>query len=122
MSRNRWTVVGVLLVGCGAPKAAIAPAERAGAELARVLDSTMAKSPQVPGLILRVEAPAIGLTWAKAVGFFDRATKTPLEPNHTMRLASNTKTYVATAILRLVEDGRIGPPSRPTSSRRRWRR
>lgn len=108
MSGKSWLFLSVVLVGCGAPKTDTAAADRVAAALTRVLDSTFAAAPQVPGLILRVEAPSIGLSWAKAVGYFDKAAKTPLEPSHTMRLASNTKTYVATAILRLVEDGKLG--------------
>ena len=35
------------------------------------------------------------------------APRDPLTPEHTFRIASNTKTYVAAAILRLAESGRL---------------
>ncbi len=106
----RRTIPFGLLVAaaCGGPAVPPAsPADRLSAELAALVDSTLAGAPEVPGIMLRVEAPSIGLNWTKAVGVLDKATRAPLQPEHTMRIASNTKTYVAAAILRLVEDGKI---------------
>ena len=85
---------------------------RKGPDLAQTLqalvDSTVAATPSIPGLILRVQAPSLGLDWQGSAGVFDRATGQKLLPEHTMRIASNTKTYIATAVLRLVEDGKVG--------------
>ena len=67
----------------------------------------MAASPQVPGLILRVDAPKLNLAWSGAAGLFDKATGEKLRPEHTVRMASNTKTYIAATTLRLVEQGKI---------------
>jgi D-alanyl-D-alanine carboxypeptidase len=103
----RWFWVLLVLAG---PQACAKPAPRStdlGQRLQSLLDSTMKASPQVPGLILRVEAPPIGLRWTNAVGVFDRATGEPLRPEHTVRMASNTKTYVAAAVLRLMELGKL---------------
>jgi D-alanyl-D-alanine carboxypeptidase len=38
----------------------------------------------------------------------DKSSGDRLTPRHTHRIASNTKTYVAAAILRLIEDGKLG--------------
>lgn len=95
------------VVGCAAPKSTTGPAAL-GQRLQALVDSTFAASPQVPGLILRVEAPRLGLAWSGAAGFFDRATATKLMPEHTVRMASNTKTYIAATVLRLVEQGKLG--------------
>jgi D-alanyl-D-alanine carboxypeptidase len=107
----RAAVSGILVVigaGCGR----VGPADSAGqlgSSLQALLDSTFAaNTTKVPGLILRVEAPSLGLAWSGAVGSFDKATGEKLRAEHTVRMASNTKTYIATAILRLVEQGRIG--------------
>jgi D-alanyl-D-alanine carboxypeptidase len=58
--------------------------------------------------MLRVESPTLDHPWTEAVGFADRATKEPLAPTHSVRIASQTKTFVAVAILRLVEQGKVG--------------
>ena len=106
----RRTIPFGLLVAaaCGGKAAPPAtPADRLAAELTALVDSTLAGAPEVPGIMLRVEAPSLGLAWTRAVGVFDKATREPLKPEHTVRIASNTKTYVAAAILRLVEDGKL---------------
>jgi len=95
-----FLLIGAL--GCAAPEPS-----SLGPRLQALLDSTLAASPRVPGLILRVEAPGLGLSWSGAVGMFDRATGEKLLPEHTVRMASNTKTYIATTVLRLVEQGKV---------------
>ncbi len=102
--RKTAVVLSWLLLGaCAGPKA-----PDLAQTLQALVDSTVAATPSIPGLILRVEAPSLGLDWQGAAGVFDRATGEKLLPDHTMRIASNTKTYVATAVLRLVEDGKVG--------------
>jgi D-alanyl-D-alanine carboxypeptidase len=96
------------LAACGGASRTTSPNDQLAADLARLLDTTLAQSPEVPGVMLRVEAPTLGFVWTNAVGVFDKATREPLRPEHTVRIASNTKTYVAAAILRLVEDGKLG--------------
>jgi D-alanyl-D-alanine carboxypeptidase len=44
---------------------------------------------------------------AFAAGYTDRARRTPLSPETPVRIASVTKTFVAAALLRLAEDGRL---------------
>jgi D-alanyl-D-alanine carboxypeptidase len=71
-----------------------------------VLDAEVASSPSVPGEVLLVRAP--GVDFAGASGYFDRVRRVPIEPDDGFRIASITKTFTAAAVLRLVEDGRIG--------------
>jgi D-alanyl-D-alanine carboxypeptidase len=70
------------------------------------LDAEVASTPSIPGEVLLVRAP--GVDFAGASGYFDRERRVPLEPDDGFRIASNTKTFTAAAVLRLVEDGRIG--------------
>ncbi len=101
---RRLLVTGALLnAACGGAKA-----PDLTQSLQALVDSTVAATPSIPGLILRVQAPALGLDWQGSAGLFDRATGEKLRPEHTVRIASNTKTYIAAATLRLVEDGKIG--------------
>lgn len=62
------------------------------------------------GIQLHIDSPPLGLDWNGSVGFTDRShniTKETLTPLHPLRIASNTKTFVAAAILRLWEQQRL---------------
>ena len=75
--------------------------------LQAVLDEYHAANPSAPGVVVRVVSPSRGLEWTAAVGLAQRDTSDPLTAENTFRIASNTKTYVAAAILRLAESGRL---------------
>lgn len=77
------------------------------ANLATLLPTYDAGSEQLPGAMLRVEAPLLDLIWTGAVGTSDLNTGVPLRPEQTLRIASITKSFIAAAVLRLVEDGRL---------------
>ena len=62
---------------------------------------------QIHGIQLHIDSPTMGLGWEGATGYTDRDHNSQSEiltPLHPMRIASNTKTFVAAAILRLWED------------------
>lgn len=77
------------------------------ADLQRILADFLAENPAAPGAIAHVVCPPLGLEWSAAVGHVAHGSTEALTPAHTFRMASNTKTYVAAAVLRLVEDGRL---------------
>ena len=81
--------------------------------LQRLLDDTLAHNRAqcgqpgsdqlIPGIQLHLEAPALGLSWGGSVGSITLQGNEPLSPQHPVRIASVSKTYVAAAILRLWE-------------------
>ena len=75
--------------------------------LQALLDSIIAARPDIAGISLHVEAPRRCLSWSGAAGVSDRATGAKLTADQPHRMASNTKTYVAAATLRLYEDGKL---------------
>ncbi len=77
------------------------------ADLQEILERVLAENPTAPGLSVYLECPALDLKWAGAAGTTAHDSDTPLTPAHTFRIASNTKTYTAAAVLRLVEQGRL---------------
>ena len=83
-----------------------------GGELATDLQDTLAAyladNPSAPGLVVHVICPPAGLDSTFALGTVSRDDGEPLSAAHTFRTASNTKTYVAAAVLRLAEEGRLG--------------
>lgn len=71
------------------------------------LVDSIAAEPDIPGVQLHVYSPSMALEWTGASGVGEVETGVPLTPEHTVRNASNTKTYTAAAILRLWEMGRL---------------
>lgn len=62
------------------------------------------ENPAVPGVILEIDAPRAAFRFSHAIGLSDREGDAPLTCGHPVRVASNTKTFVAT-LLRAHRDG-----------------
>ncbi len=73
--------------------------------LEHFIDSVYAAHPEATGFLVHVEAPDRQISWSYAVGYADRKTKEQLTADRPLLIASNTKPYVAAAILRLQEQG-----------------
>ncbi len=74
-----------------------------GQDFKQVLQSEL--SATNPGIIFTIESGDERFSWSGAVGINDLKTGDSLQVNQTVRIASITKTYVAAAILRLMEKG-----------------
>ncbi|MGW3622421.1 serine hydrolase domain-containing protein [Streptomyces sp. NPDC000880] len=61
----------------------------------------------VPGVIVGLSAPGKG-SYVRAFGVADKATGAPMEPGLYMRIGSETKTFTVTALLELVDQGKVG--------------
>jgi len=70
-----------------------------------IVDAGLA-STATPGAVVGVWYPGRG-TWLHAAGIGDVATAAPVTVDDHVRIASNTKTFVATAILQLVDEGAL---------------
>ncbi|MEM8586012.1 MAG: serine hydrolase domain-containing protein [Bacteroidota bacterium] len=70
-----------------------------------LLDSVYRVHEDALGILIHVESPDHELSWTRAIGFPDSSRTIPLDTNQAVLIASNTKTYVSAAILRLVEEG-----------------
>lgn len=73
----------------------------------QVLDSVYNANKDAVGVMIHVESPDKNISWTSAVGYADKTTKEVLNKNQPVLIASNTKTYVAVAIVKLVEQGKI---------------
>jgi D-alanyl-D-alanine carboxypeptidase len=76
-------------------------------EIQQILADEVRANPSLPGELLHLTVPNLGLNTSFAAGLFDRESKRPLDPHHLFRIASVTKTFTAAAILRLFEAGKI---------------
>jgi D-alanyl-D-alanine carboxypeptidase len=106
---SRLALIGtVLVVALGCSQTAESPAANIPIEALQALtDSVVDDDEAISGAALAVIAPTLDLEWDGAAGTADPAIGTDMSPDNPVRIASNTKTYVAAAILRLVEDGKL---------------
>ena len=72
-----------------------------------IIDSIYKANPQSIGIIAHIESPKNGISWSGSVGYSNKDTKTKLLPDQPALIASNIKTYVSAAILRLQEEGKL---------------
>jgi D-alanyl-D-alanine carboxypeptidase len=112
------TGVAAALLGSGRPRfVAVAvegatPAAGSGfsiqerTKLDAILDKHVTET-KTPGAVAGVWIPGRG-TWVKAIGNGNLATGDPLAIDDRIRIASITKTFVATAVLQLVDAGKLG--------------
>lgn len=99
------TVACALVVACGA----LAPPASAEPDLSARLDRAIADKVaemDVPGALVAVTVPGI-IDYQTAVGFADTETDRPMSLDDHTRIGSVTKTFTGTAVLQLVDQGRI---------------
>ncbi|MFJ6758960.1 MULTISPECIES: serine hydrolase domain-containing protein [unclassified Streptomyces] len=78
--------------------------------VARQLDDAIRKvqtEAKVPGVIVALSAPGKG-EYVRSFGIADKATGAPMTPGLNMRIGSETKTFTVTALLELVDEGKVG--------------
>lgn len=93
----------LVIVGCNAPVKN--QNEKYSAHFQSVMDGELTEN--IPGILLNVTAPSLGINWSGASGLSDWFQGVPLQANQTFRIASVTKTHVAATVLRLWEDKKL---------------
>ncbi len=73
--------------------------------LGHVLDQAL-QNPAIPGVVMYVHIPGKGM-WVGARGLSNRSQGIPMIPTDRFRIASITKTFVATMVLQLAEERRL---------------
>ena len=103
ISNKNITIFGVLILSifntCNA--------QEIEKKLQHILDSTYQANQDAVGLMIHVESPNKNISWTSAVGFSNKDTKEKIDKDQPLLIASNTKTFVSAAILKLVEQGEI---------------
>lgn len=103
---NLMIIIPILAISCSTPDEPTALVDP-GPAFQSLVDSVVAEDDNIHGVALAVVSPTRGIDWEGAAGFADPETGMPMTPAHPVRIASNTKTYTATAVLRLAESSRI---------------
>jgi D-alanyl-D-alanine carboxypeptidase len=95
----------LLLAAVAAPaaEAAFTPAQRAAIQQA--IDAEMQAS-GYPGVVAGLWVPGKG-SFVSATGLADRRSKRPVRTRDVFRIGSVTKTFTATVVLQLVEEGKL---------------
>ncbi|MEU6979285.1 serine hydrolase domain-containing protein [Streptomyces sp. NPDC046371] len=86
------------------------PSDGLGPELTAKLDKAIEdvrKQAGIPGVVVGLWMPGQG-DYVRATGVADKATGRPMFADTYARIGSETKTFTVTALLELVDDGRIG--------------
>ncbi|GHF91140.1 serine hydrolase domain-containing protein [Streptomyces filamentosus] len=81
-----------------------------GPALTRRLDATVEKvrrAAGIPGIVVGVWLPGKGC-YVRATGVADERTGAPMSADTYVRIGSETKTFTVTALLQLVDEGRVG--------------
>ena len=95
-----------LIYGCAEKPAhsVLSPLEQ---QFQTALDNIYAAHPNAVGMLVHVEAPNHNISWSGASGFANMDKTQTLRTDQPALLASNAKTYVAAATLRLIESGKL---------------
>lgn len=108
---SRFTA-SVAVLALTVPAFGIANAEPPSAELS-LLESTLLpvvtqqmERMHIPGLLVSVQTPDRG-SWQAALGVADTATQAPMNLADHMRVGSITKSFTATVILQLAQEGKL---------------
>ena len=95
----------LLVIATVAPHAAADPTADLTARLNAAIEARVAEM-GVPGAIVSLSIPG-EIDYVRAVGVSDTATGAPMSVDDHTRIGSVTKTFTGTAVLQLVDQGRI---------------
>jgi len=96
-----------LSISCSSTKT-ITYNENPSIELQKIIDEEAAKAKKdIVGFSLSVQSPELGIDFTQATGYDGLEKNHVLDPEQPFRIASLTKVFVAAAILRLREKGKL---------------
>lgn len=72
-----------------------------------IVDTTYENNKEAIGIMIHVESPEKNISWTYAIGLSDKENKDEINRNQAALIASNTKTYVAASIFKLVENDKL---------------
>jgi D-alanyl-D-alanine carboxypeptidase len=98
-------LIALLGAACAPAGSETTTAAHPQARLTRAIDADLVAHPKIPGEAVSVRGT--GLDVEAARGYADVKMKTPLKVDTPFRVASVTKTFVAAAVLRLVEQHQV---------------
>lgn len=101
------SLLAILIVSCKSTKSTNVSNRTLERSLQNELDSVYHSNLESIGILLHVEYPKENVSWSGAVGYSNKETQTRIKADQPVLIASNTKTFVAATILRLVEEEKL---------------
>jgi len=106
-------IVGSTFALCGIPRGAWAATSAASASTRALIVAAVEKERKVyggralvPGVLVGVWDDA-GASYVRAFGYADLAKRRPLTPTDHFRIGSNTRTFIISVLLQLVDEGKL---------------
>lgn len=99
------TVLLVILVGCSVPRKSVKTEDKDFLEIETFVQSLI-DTGSIPGIAIAITNKQ-GILYSKGFGVTNMQTKEKLQPSHIFHIASISKTFTATAVMQLVEKGKI---------------
>lgn len=104
--RSVWMIL--LLAAIGMSTSARADPQAKGvAPFQRAMKRLAASGPAIPGIIMAVSSPRVGLEWQGAIGSVTQHGAEALRADDAFRIASITKVYVSATAFRAIEEGKF---------------
>jgi D-alanyl-D-alanine carboxypeptidase len=97
----------IVFISCNSSPKKVNKVDDKYAVFQSILDSIYSNHEDAVGIMVHIEAPNKNISWSGAVGVSNKKTKTNLESDQPVLIASNTKTYVAVSVLKLIEQGEL---------------
>lgn len=97
----------IVFISCNSSSKKVNKVDDKYAVFQSILDSIYNNHEDAVGIMVHIEAPNKNISWSGVVGVSNKKTKTNLESDQPVLIASNTKTYVAASVLKLIEQGEL---------------
>ncbi|WP_326983533.1 serine hydrolase [Chryseobacterium sp. MYb264] len=82
-------------------------AQNREAAFQKIMDSAYKVNPETLGMIVHIESPAQKISWSYAVGHNGNNNSSKIDPQQPLLIASNTKPYISSTILQLIEQNKL---------------
>lgn len=95
-----------VLISCAGDSITVPDNKEVTDRLEFIVDSIVANS-HVPGCVAGIWAPKKNISWVHTTGYSNLEDLTPMTDNLLFRIGSNTKTFTNTALLQLIDQGKL---------------
>lgn len=95
----------LLITGC--TRDSISDREQEITDRLKTVTDSIIENTNVPGIVALVVDHQRGIDWMYTAGFSDTKKHLPMDSTYTFRIGSNTKPFLGTVLLQLVDEGKL---------------
>ncbi|CAG1771808.1 partial D-alanyl-D-alanine carboxypeptidase, partial [uncultured bacterium] len=100
-------LLSLFLISCSDAPTIVNQSQSAIISRINMVTDSLLQATGVPGIVVGVWDPGKNISLQKGFGYGNPTTKSPLGFSDLFRIGSNTKSFVITVILQLVDEGKI---------------